>query len=92
MRIQVLEQIQKRKVFSWSLLQFCFLLIVILSVQRYRCILGCCSVFNKVFEMYEFVVHSVVDFAGKFVFILKEVKYQHLILSNYMKGKRKLIS
>lgn len=41
--------------------------------------------------MHEFVVCSVVDFAGKFIFILKEVKYQHLILSNYMKGKRKLI-
>lgn len=45
------------------------------------------SVFNKAFEMHEFAVYSVVDIARKFIFILKEVKYQHLILSNNMKGK-----
>lgn len=49
------------------------------------------SVFNKAFEMHEFAVYSVVDIARKFIFILKEVKYQHLILCNYMKGKGELI-
>lgn len=49
------------------------------------------SVFNKAFEMYEFIVYSVVDFARKLISILKEVKYQHLILSDYMKGKGKVI-
>lgn len=45
----------------------------------------------QAFKMHEFVVYSVVDIARKFIFILKEVKYQHLILSNCMKGKGKLI-